>query len=238
MKRKFMRTIMSTGLIFCFVNIVSGYEVIEFPNGGSVAGTVTFTGTVPAEKPLEVSKDVEHCGTDVTSEILMVGPDKGLKFTVIYLEGIEKGKPSDKTVKPVLDNESCRFVPHVQSATTGQKLEIRNSDPILHNTHAFSDQKTFFNLALPLQDQKILKRLRESGFMSIKCDAGHTWMSAYIAVFDHPYHTTTDEKGSFKIENIPPGTYTLKAWHEKLGESSQEVVITEGGDKSTTFSFN
>jgi hypothetical protein len=225
------------GLILLSGRPVLGYEEIEVTNGGTVVGEVKFRGTYSGPAQLQVSKNQDFCGQHVLSEKLIVGGNKGLKNVVITLEGIAQGKKVDKSTKPILDNVHCRFVPHVQAVTLGTKLEIRNSDPILHNTHGFLDKKTVFNLALPLKGQKILKRLRKPGIVRVKCDAGHEWMRAYIVVTEHPYHAVTDETGSFQITDIPPGNYQLRAWHEELGTKVQEVVIEAGKESKVGFNF-
>jgi hypothetical protein len=127
----------------------------------------------------------------------------------------------------------------VQAVSTGTKIEIRNSDPILHNTHSYLEgTRTLFNLALPLQGQKIKRKMKKPGLVNLKCDAGHTWMSAYIVVRDDPYFAVTDEKGEFSISDIPPGTYQLKAWHETLGTQEKEITIEPNGKTSVGFSFS
>ncbi|MEE9612082.1 MAG: carboxypeptidase regulatory-like domain-containing protein, partial [Desulfatiglandales bacterium] len=98
-------------------------------------------------------------------------------------------------------------------------------------------KKTVFNLALPLKGQKIKKRLRRPGMLSVKCDAGHTWMSAYVYVSKHPYYSVTDKKGSFEIKDVPPGTYMLKAWHEAFGTMKKKVTVSAKGEVKVGFSF-
>ena len=111
----------------------------------------------------------------------------------------------------------------------GAKLTIHNVDPILHNTHGtYEDGRTAFNLALPMQNQIIKKRIKKPGIIAMKCDAGHTWMSAYVIAFDHPYHAVTGEDGAFTITDVPAGTYTLSIWHERLPAQTLEVTVAAG----------
>ncbi len=215
------------------------YEAIEVNDGGSVTGEVKWTGDIPEVKQLAVVKNEEHCSTSIPSDELLISDDKGIKFVVITIEDITQGKAIDTTALPQLDNNKCRFIPHVQAVAVGSKLQIKNSDPILHNTHAYLDgTKTLFNLALPLQGQKIKKKMKKPGIVSIKCDAGHTWMSAYIVVRDNPYFAVTDESGAFTIEDIPPGSYTLKAWHETLGEQTAQITIEPGAKIAADFTYS
>lgn len=202
-----------------------GYEEIEVTSGGTIVGEVKASGTVSKPEQLPVTKNQEYCGDHKISEKLLVGANQWVKNAVVTIEDLTKGKKIDKTTQPVLDNNKCMFVPHVQAAVAGTKLEIRNSDPILHNTHAFLGDSTVFNLALPLQGQKVPKALRKPGIVRVQCDAGHGWMSAYIVVTEHPYYAVSDDTGAFKITDVPPGSYKLKAWHEELGTQVQAVVV-------------
>lgn len=223
-------------VVFLFSrNQVLGYEEIEVTNGGAIVGEVKFTGTAPKPEQFTVTKNQDYCGDHKPSEKLLVGANQWVKNAVVTLEDITKGKKIDKAAKPFLANDHCMFVPHVQAAVVGTKLEIRNSDPILHNTHAFLGDATVFNLALPLQGQKIPKALRKPGMVRVQCDAGHGWMSAYIVVTENPYHAVTDENGAFKITDVPPGSYKLKAWHEELGSEVQEVVVKEKEEAKVVF---
>ncbi len=219
---------------FC-VDLSRSYEVVDVANGGSLKGKVTFTGSPPAITSLTVTKNKDHCGASVVNETFLLGPEGGVKNVVVLVEGVSQGKAFvEETYE--LDNKDCRFVPHVQVVPAREKLEILNSDPILHNTHAFLGTATVFNLALPLQDQKVTKRMKRPGVLSVKCDAGHTWMSAYIVVVDNPYYFVTDESGSFEITDIPPGTYQVKAWHEELGTEVKEVEVAGGAAATVSFS--
>ena len=214
---------------------VLGYQETEVSNGGTIIGEVKLSGTTTKPENIPVTKNQEYCGAHKSSEKLLTGTNQGVKNVVVTLENITQGKKIDKTTRPVLDNNQCMFSPHVQAAVVGSKLEIRNSDPILHNTHAFLGNATVFNLALPLQGQKIPKALRKPGVVRVQCDAGHGWMSAYVVVTEHPYHAVTDENGAFKITDVPPGNYKLKAWHEELGSEVQDVVVKEKEEATVVF---
>lgn len=194
--------------------LAAGYEAVEVKDGGTVAGTVKFVGTPPKLPPIAVKKNQDLCGNSVPSEALTLGADRGVRYTVVWIEGIAKGKKIDgKDV--VLDNNQCRFVSHVQAVTASAPAKIRNSDPVLHNTHGFVEKKTVFNLALPNKDQiiDITRRLKEPGVVDVKCDA-HSHMHGWIVVRPDPYVAVTDENGAFQIRDVPPGTYKVVAWHE------------------------
>ena len=205
----------------------SAYEVAAVANGGSLKGKVTGKGTAGANIP--TTKDQQVCHANVPDESLLVGEGGGLANAIVYFVGVESGKDPASLPAPVLANKECRYVPHVQAMMVGQKLTIANSDPILHNTHTYDEaEKTVFNLALPIKDQKIEKVMKKPGLVHAKCDAGHTWMNGYIWVNDNPYFAVTDATGSFEIKDIPAGDYTVVVWHEKLGKSENDISIKAG----------
>lgn len=191
-----------------------GYEGVEVKDGGTLTGSVRFVGTPPKLAPIPVKKNQDVCGSSMPSEALVLGADGGVRNTVIWIEGISKGKKIG-TKEAVLDNNKCLFVPHVHAVTTSTPTKIKNSDPILHNTHGFGSKKTAFNLALPNKDQviDITRRIKEPGVMDIQCDA-HSHMRAWMVVRPDPYVAVTDDRGAFQITDIPPGAYKVMAWHE------------------------
>lgn len=191
----------------------AAYEVVPVRDGGALAGIVRFVGTPPKLAPLPVNKNRDVCGEQKPSEALVVGPDRGVRGSVILIEGVGRGKKAGADV--VLDNHRCLFVAHVSAVMAGDRVRVRNSDPILHNTHGFLGKPTVFNLALPNKDQviDITKRLTRPGVVRILCDA-HPHMAAWFIVHDNPYLAVTDERGAFRIDEVPPGTYRVTMWHE------------------------
>jgi len=197
------------------------------PATGSLVGTLRVSGDATARAPLPVHKHYEVCGDSVPDDRLVVGPGGGLRYAVVTVEGVRGGRKPERDATLVLDNRACRFEPHVQVAEVGQWLEIRNSDPILHNADARLGEETLFNLPLP-PGRQVRKPLGRPGLISFDCNVRHTWMRAYVAVADHPYHTVTDAYGDYEIGDLPPGTYTMRIWHEELGTKEQPVVIEPG----------
>jgi hypothetical protein len=195
---------------------------------GSVTGTVRLLGPTPSRPPLEVFKHREVCGDSVQDDRLVIGPGSGIRWAVVTVEGVRGGRKPERDAVLDLDNRGCRFVPHVQVAEVGQWLEIRNSDPILHNADARLGADTLFNVALT-PDRRVRKPLARVGVIGITCDVRHTWMSAFVVVADHPYHTVTDVYGAYEIDGIPPGRYTLRVWHEELGTQEQPIIVDAGG---------
>jgi hypothetical protein len=201
-------------LLFAMNGHAWGYEEMEVKDGGRLTGTVKFVGEVPRLAPVPVKKNQDVCGKEKPAEALVVGPNRGVRDTAIYLEGITKGKKVDAR-EVYLDNTKCQFVPHVLAVMVESPAVVKNSDSILHNTHGFQDRLTVFNLALPIQHQRInvKNKLRRPGVIQVLCDA-HTHMSAWVVVRDNPYFAVTDETGAFRIDNVPPGKYKVVAWHE------------------------
>jgi hypothetical protein len=216
------------------VDRASSYEVVEVLDGGTIRGSVTFVGPRPEVEPLVVNKNQDCCGLSKRNETLLIDANGGVRNAVVTIEGIEKGKPF-VLEDHELDNRDCAFVPHVQVVPLGQSLEIVNSDPILHNTHAYLGSRTVFNLALPIQGQRVARRMKQPGIVSVKCDAGHTWMSAYVLVVNNPYCAVTDSTGFFQITDIPPGSYEVKVWHEALGTETKTVEVKGGETMKVSF---
>ncbi|MFQ5873987.1 MAG: carboxypeptidase regulatory-like domain-containing protein [Dehalococcoidia bacterium] len=219
---------------------VWGYEAVAVSNGGSVSGQVTFSGEVPPPQTIRVTKNTDVCGQTIPSETLLVSADKGIKNVIVTFENIQQGKEG-KPRQVVINNHLCRFEPRVQAVmkVKGFNVVVKNDDDVLHNTHAYQKKRTVFNLALPTQGQtiKVTRKIRRrTGMVEIKCDA-HDWMHSWLLVTDHPYVAVTDENGGFKIADIPPGTYTLRFWHEALGTQQQEVTITAGSDTQANIAF-
>lgn len=191
----------------------AAYEIVTVADGGVLTGLVTFTGAPPRLEPLAVNKNRDVCGDHKESEALVLGAERGVRGSVILLEGVARGKKPGAEV--VLDNHRCVFVSHVTAVMAGERARVKNSDAILHNTHGFLGKPTVFNLALPNRDQMIdiTKRLTKPGLVRVVCDA-HPHMSAWMIVHDSPYYAVTDERGAFRIDAIPPGTYKVTMWHE------------------------
>jgi plastocyanin len=224
----------------CFAGISfaakTKYEVVDVSNGGSIEGVAMFAGaTVPKDETLTLTSEIELCGKTLPAEKYIISADKKIKNVVVFIEGITAGKAHTKE-PVVVDNKMCAFVPHVAVGVRGKKhVKLMNSDPVFHNVHAYVKGKTVLNLGLPDQGSKVIKDLRKTGVMEVKCDS-HPWMLGYVYILGHSYGTVTDAKGKFSIGDIPPGDYTVSTWHEALGTLKKEKVKVESG-KATKISF-
>jgi plastocyanin len=207
------------------------YREVPVTNGGTVSGVVLAAGDVPILPPQPVFKQLDVCGDTVPDERLVVGPGGALANAVVALIDVPAGKPVPRDGSVVLDNRKCAFVPHVISATVGQTLEIRNSDSTLHDAHAWLGTRSLFNVGI-LPERTRRQPLTDTGLVQINCNIRHTWMHAYLFVAPDPYHAVTGANGRFTIDQVPPGTYTLRVWHELLG--SIERPVTVESDKTAT----
>ncbi len=230
---------LSLPLFVCLVCVSAafGYQEIQVKNGGAISGQVLLKGPIPSPGVLAVQKNRGVCGESVPDESLIVGPNHEIKNVSVVLDGITTGKPAS-TPLAVLDNQQCAFVPRVQTLTVGQTLELRNSDPILHNAHALlPSSDTLFNLGLP-EWRQVHHTMQDTGRIRVDCNVLHTWMRAYFIVTDHPYATITNAEGRFSLDQVPVGEYTLRLWHERLGEMTQAVSVGENQELSLRLEYN
>jgi len=226
------------------------YKVVNVTNGGTITGIVKYEGDAPKMKKLEVTKDQNVCGkTEKYDESLMVGPGNGLKNAIVYLLDISSGADfpkMDAQGKPMayeINQEGCQFKPHVLALPAGERLTMLNSDGIMHNVHLFSTVNQPFNQA----QQGIRKRMplptsvvqKPEVPLKVGCDV-HGWMGAWIVVFPHPYYAVTNEKGEYKIANVPPGTYKVAYWQEACGTNMKtpaSVTVAAGGTVKQDFAL-
>jgi plastocyanin len=226
--------ILAAAAAFASSAALADYTTADVAGGGSITGRVTLTGTKPDLPPEKRDKNPEVCGTTFPNQTLQVSDSGGIKFAIVYLKDITQGKALTPGAAE-LNQEKCAYHPHTQAIPVGTTLTVLNSDPILHNVHAYLQASTVFNYAMPLKGQKIPKKLSKAGFVKLKCDV-HSWMNGAIGVMDNPYYAVTDDNGAFTIDGVPPGSYTLAVWHERLGEKSQPVTVA-AGTQSANFSL-
>ena len=208
--------------------LAAKYQEGEVSGGGTIQGKVVYHGPVKTRTVLP-TKDKNVCGGIRKEPLVVVGEGGAVRDSVVFLKDVAAGKPWPEatSARPVLDQEKCRFEPHVQVARRG-RIDIVNSDPVLHNTHGYYGKRTAFNVALPIQGGKVTKLLRSPGEVRIDCDA-HGWMLAWIYVVDNPYFAQTGEDGAFSITDVPPGEYTLAVWQETLGLAEMPVTVAADG---------
>jgi len=203
------------------------YTPTDVHDGGWITGTVSLGVCSFIPDRMEVAQDNRTCGKTKQSPRLLIGKDRGIADAIIYLEGISAGKQFAGPKDFLLTQQSCEYSPHTLIVPVGTKLNIVNNDAILHNAHCYDcekDLRTIFNIAQPVKGLKsCTKSLDNPGLLSLSCDAGHPWMSAYVMVAKHPYYVISDRNGHFSLDNIPPGSYTLHLWHEGVAITKKEL---------------
>ena len=209
---------------------------------GNIKGKILLEGEAPAPKMLSVKGNPEcavlHPGGTIVSEEL-VANNGALQNVFVYVkEGLEGYIfPSFELTSVIIKNKGCVYVPHISGAMVGQPVVFLNEDSTLHNIHSYPKNSNAFNLGLPIVGMKQTKTFNTSEVMvPLKCDV-HPWMQGYIGVLSHPYFAVSDANGQFELKNLPPGEYTVEAWHEKLGVRSQRVTLGANETKQTEFKY-
>jgi hypothetical protein len=234
--QKVIRLVFIPALVFCLIPVSFAYETIPFRNGGSVEGIVEFVGArIPVDPMLTLTSDTKYCGNSRPAKKYLI-QDRRIENVIVSIVGIKAGKAIPR--EPVaVASLMCEFVPHVAVGFKGNKIVMKTEDPIFHtfDVHASLGGKELYHVALPEKGSSVTKTLTKAGLLDLSCYA-HPWQRAYVYVFDHPYAALTDEKGRFAIEDIPPGTYTVEAWHEALGTKKIANIKIESG-KTTALKF-
>ena len=220
--RKALGALLAVALVAAVVLVAHRPEPARAQGGGTIEAAVTFAGAPVVEK-LKVNKDTEKCGTETAIEKVVVGPNKGLAYAVVSVAGA-KGAATAK--KATLDQHGCKFVPHVTAMMPGE-IEIKNSDDILHNLHTYSTANASINKAQPKFKKVMTEKFEKPEIIKITCDV-HSWMLGWVAVMPHPFFGVTDANGATKIDNVPPGKYSIEVWHETLGKQTKEVEVKAG----------
>jgi|SRR5579871_748570 len=208
--------------------------------GATLRGVVRFTGKVPAAKTVSMAADPvcakQHASPVLAQEI--VADAKGnLQNVVVYVSEGLGDRTFDAPAEPVVvEQKGCMYLPHVLAVRANQKLELVNNDATSHNIHPQPANNREWNKAEPPGTKMEETFGREEIAIPVKCNV-HPWMRGYIAVFKHPFFAVTAKDGSFDLGNLPAGTYTIKAWHEKLGTSTQTVTIGANETKEISFVF-
>jgi hypothetical protein len=207
---------------------------------GSITGTVGFSGPAPKATKLNRKADPFCAKKDFDDESVMLSKDgKALQNVVVRITKNAPAGGKVPTEPVIIDQHDCMYRPRVQGAMQGQKIMIKNSDGTMHNVHSYLGTKTLFNQAQPPNAAPIEKPLKADAadVLKLKCDV-HPWMTGYVVMAKNPYFATTKDDGKFEIKDVPAGSYTLEAWHEKLGTQTAEVKVEEGKAAEAKFTFS
>lgn len=215
---------------------------VDPSTAASLSGHIVFDGVLPPAAVIRMDGDPKCVsaaqGQERRTEYFVSNDGTSLGNVFVYVkEGLPQRMYPVPNEPVVLDQQKCRYIPRVLGMQVGQALEIRNSDPLLHNVHAEGAVNRPFDVGQPLQGIKTTKTFTTREVMiPVKCQV-HAWMRGYIGVVEHPFFTVTDGNGRFSIPQLPPGSYTLEAWHERLGTQTQHITVAAKDAKTLDFTF-
>jgi len=230
---KFASFLLSAALVTVPVSAMAQYKGGDVKDAGSISGTVKFKGTAPAPKKLDISKDKEVCDKSPKTDPTLIVNNGNLANAVITITDIKSGKKVDAK-KVTLDQKGCEYHPHVLAFPAGSAVEILNPDGILHNIHSYSKVNSPFNQAQPKFKKTLEVKIDKPEVIEVKCDV-HGWMHGWLVATENPYFAVTDNSGSFKLTDVPAGTYNVEVWQEKLGKSSQKVTVKAKEEAKVNF---
>lgn len=217
---------------------LTGPAVLADHAAGTVTGTVTFTGTPPKMKPIDMAKEpacAKAHPTPVMTENVVTGSGNTLRWVVIYVSAGDQGSASPSEAVRY-DQKACQYIPHVAVMQTNQALEIYNDDPHAHNIHPLAKVNPEWNKSQPAGAPAIHSSWEKPEFIPVKCNV-HPWMHGYFVVLTTSHYAVSDENGRFSLSGLPPGKYTLTAWQEQFGTQTQDVTISGSETKTANFVF-
>jgi hypothetical protein len=207
---------------------------------GQIKGHIKLSGPLPGNPVIRMGMDPMcariNAGKRVIQETVVATLDGSLANVFIRLRGDVPVTPVP-TAPVVIDQMACIYRPRVVGIRVGQTLQVKNSDSLLHNVHGLSAKRNTFNVGEPIAgmvQQFVMKD--EEVMLQIKCDV-HSWMTAFVGVVSNPYFAVSDVKGTFEIDNVPPGTYMIDAWHERYGRLTQAVRVKPGAAATLEFIY-
>ncbi|HZR79657.1 MAG TPA: carboxypeptidase regulatory-like domain-containing protein [Candidatus Binatia bacterium] len=223
--------------------LIAGALILPAParaQNGKITGKVTLDGTAPAPVKLKMDADpiCAQKNPNATSEEVVVGPGGGLQNVFVRVTAGAPAGPFPPPKDPVtIDQDGCHYKPHVVGVQVGQPLKIMNDDGTLHNVHGMPKKNPPFNFAMPkFVKQKETTFTTPEVMVAMKCDV-HPWMNGFIGVVDNPFFAVTGPDGTYTIQNLPPGEYTIEAWQEKYGTQTGKVKVDANGTATSDFKF-
>lgn len=208
-----------------------------------ITGIVRFEGTAPAPEPIDMSAEPtcaeKHAGSGAFRTPVAVNQNGTLRNVFIYVrEGLPAQNYAGRDEAVVIDQVGCEYTPHITGVRTNHDIIFRNSDGLLHNVNTTPQNNRPFNISQPTSMDAPPRRFSQAEVMvPIRCDV-HGWMEGYIGVVDHPFFAVTGDDGSFRIEGLPPGTYTIEAWHEQYGTQTTQVTVAAQETGQATFTYS
>jgi plastocyanin len=208
------------------------------PSGGTVSGKVTYEGTPAKMKPIDMSTEpscAKMYTTPQMGETVVTGTGNSLENVLVY---VSAGAPDEAAPSnaAIFTQKGCRYIPHLLAFQVNQEIKITNEDQTLHNIHPVSKLNREWNKSQPPGTPPISESYDKAEFIPVKCNV-HPWMHGILAVLKNSHFAVTGDGGSFSLTNLPPGKYTITAWHESFGEQSQDVTISGSETKPVNFVF-
>jgi len=221
-----------------------GGKHVDPETAGAITGKVVLQGTPPANEPLRMGVDpncAQNAGTSPVNDAILVAADGAVQNAFVYVQdGLDSAYSFDVPTEAVtMDQKGCRYAPRILGVRAGQPLAIINSDATMHNVHALPMKNQEFNQGAPVQGFRMTKTFTVAEVgppVRFKCDV-HGWMTAYVGVMAHPYFAVTKPDGTFELTGVPPGTYTIAAWHEKFGTQTAQVTVAPKQSQAVSFTY-
>ncbi|MBI4687758.1 MAG: carboxypeptidase regulatory-like domain-containing protein [Nitrospirae bacterium] len=247
MKKYLLAVAVSLVLMLGFTGLVFAHEVVEVKDGATIKGVVKVKGAIPQDEAVAIDTNKDVCGKEQKMN-KFIASDSGIKNAVVFIDNPGKGKSLPKESIVNLTLKKCAAEPLVSIGFVGGKFVFKNEDPLLHtlqlklwleyqrkvSARPLKEGATIYNIALPNKDTHIEKPIKfyhryhpDTGFIRVTSNT-HTWMRGYVFIFDHPYAVVTDEKGAFVLDNLLPGEYVLKVWHEGFGMQERKIKVAQG----------
>jgi len=214
---------------------------VDPATAATITGKVTLAGKGPTRSRISMDAEPDckalHSAPVLTEEVV-TGPNGALANVFVYVKGGLEGKSFEPPAGSAsLDQKGCTYRPHVFGVRAGQAVSIANSDPTTHNVHPMPGINREWNTSQPPRAANLERTFpRPEIMIPVKCNV-HPWMKSYIGVVDHPFFAVTGEQGTFELQGLPPGDYTVAAWHEKYGTADQKVTLAAAATQAIEFSF-
>jgi len=219
--------------------MVNGLAPVQAQANGKITGRILFKGVPPEPMKIRMAADprCQQASPNGAERRQIDGKNGGLANVIVSIKTKVKGTFPPLTTPVLLDQSGCMYTPAVIGLMVGQPLKMRNSDETLHNIHPRPVVNEGFNVGQPRKGMETEKKFdKPETFFPVSCDV-HPWMRAYIAVFDHPFFTTTKDDGSFEIPNVPPGEYEIEAQHPTLKLMTGKVVVKAGASGNVELTY-
>jgi hypothetical protein len=232
---------MRTKLGYAAALAVLAASAIAFagPSGGSISGKATYEGTPARQKPIDMSKEpgcaAQH-PTPITTETVVVGPGNALVNVVVYISAGAPDESTPPTQAVTITQKGCQYLPHVVPMVVNQELKVVNADSNSHNIHPLAKINNEWNKSQPPGTPPFSEKFGKPEFIAVKCNI-HPWMHSSFAVLKNSHYALSGADGGFSLPNLPPGKYTITAWHESYGEQTQDVAISGNETKTISFVF-